>query len=198
MTESKKKNWVDKPKSLRNRAVGRVQPKRHRVTRLTDGLNRVPPTASSDTVKQLPPAIVESAGKSVEPRWVIGLIAAFVAIVFYLFYFNNMMELAQNADLGETTWARAQWLFQGIEAIAFAAAGLLFGVVVERRSTQRAENQASEAESKRNKAESALLETRETASQALMLLERRRQFSEASAPDPVISLLRKIAAGRLN
>lgn len=46
----------------------------------------------------------------------------------------------------ETTWSRALYLFSGVEAIAFAAAGYLFGREVNRQRAESAEWRASQAE----------------------------------------------------
>ncbi|ADD27261.1 hypothetical protein [Meiothermus ruber] len=46
----------------------------------------------------------------------------------------------------ETTWGRALYLFAGVEAIAFAAAGYLFGREVHRARAEQAEARAHHAE----------------------------------------------------
>lgn len=46
----------------------------------------------------------------------------------------------------ETEWARAAYLFAGVEAIAFAAAGYLFGRAAHRERAERAEQARLEAE----------------------------------------------------
>jgi hypothetical protein len=46
----------------------------------------------------------------------------------------------------ETTWNRALYLFSGVEAIAFAAAGYFFGREVHRTRAEQAEARAYQAE----------------------------------------------------
>ncbi|GIW33490.1 hypothetical protein [Meiothermus sp.] len=49
-------------------------------------------------------------------------------------------------DSSETTWNRALYLFAGVEAIAFAAAGYFFGREVHRQRAESAELRARQAE----------------------------------------------------
>ena len=42
----------------------------------------------------------------------------------------------------EVTWSRLAWVFSSIEAVAFGAAGLLFGVTINRQRAERAEARA--------------------------------------------------------
>jgi hypothetical protein len=56
----------------------------------------------------------------------------------------------------ETAWARWTYLLAGVEAIAFAGAGFLFGREVNRAAVQTSQEQANQAnESARQKAERA-------------------------------------------
>ncbi len=67
----------------------------------------------------------------------IAAIATLVALGIFTAY------MIGQADVGnEVTWTRLAWLFTSVEAIAFAAAGALFGAKVYR---DRAENAESEA-----------------------------------------------------
>lgn len=45
---------------------------------------------------------------------------------------------------GEILWTRLAWLFSSVEAVAFAAAGALFGSSVQRERAEVAEERASE------------------------------------------------------
>jgi hypothetical protein len=42
----------------------------------------------------------------------------------------------------ETTWTRLAWLFASVEAIAFGAAGALFGSTIQRQRAEHAEQRA--------------------------------------------------------
>lgn len=56
-------------------------------------------------------------------------------------------------DLKEVNWTRALYLLNGVEAIAFAAAGYLFGREVNRGRAQNAEQLATSEKKRANKAE---------------------------------------------
>jgi len=58
------------------------------------------------------------------------VLVAFTAFVWYM--------LTQRS-VPETTWARLAWLFSSVEAIAFGAAGALFGSSIQRQRAERAE-----------------------------------------------------------
>lgn len=65
------------------------------------------------------------------------VLGGFAALVVYMFGLLT-------AD--ETTWSRALYLFAGVEAIAFAAAGYVFGREVHRTRAEQAEARAYRAE----------------------------------------------------
>jgi len=53
--------------------------------------------------------------------------------------------LAQTGT-SDVRWTRMAWVFASVEAVAFAAAGLLFGSTVNRQRAERAEGVAEAAE----------------------------------------------------
>jgi hypothetical protein len=55
--------------------------------------------------------------------------------------FTVYMIIQADTD-SEVTWARLAWLFSSVEAIAFAAAGALFGARVHRERAEKAESEA--------------------------------------------------------
>jgi len=63
----------------------------------------------------------------------LGVLLAFTIFVYY-------MITAVGAD--EITWTRMAWLFSSVEAIAFGAAGALFGSSIQRQRAERAEESA--------------------------------------------------------
>ncbi len=65
------------------------------------------------------------------------VLAGFALLVIY------MLSLLTSS---ETTWNRALYLFAGVEAIAFAAAGYFFGREVHRQRADGAEARANRAE----------------------------------------------------
>jgi hypothetical protein len=85
------------------------------------------------------------------------VIAAFFALVA-LAAFTIYMIVQADTD-SEVTWSRLAWLFSSVEAIAFAAAGALFGARVHRERAERAESEARKyvGEAARGKALAAAL-----------------------------------------
>jgi hypothetical protein len=67
------------------------------------------------------------------------LYVAIAAIVLWAVFVVVMFLLS---DSGETQWTRVVYIFGSVEAIAFAAAGALFGVTVQRERVERAEKKA--------------------------------------------------------
>jgi len=78
----------------------------------------------------------------------VALIAALVALAAFAAFTAYMIGQADGEN--EVTWTRLAWLFSSVEAIAFGAAGALFGVSVQR---ERAEN--AEADARLNADEAA-------------------------------------------
>jgi hypothetical protein len=77
----------------------------------------------------------------------VALIAALVALVAFAVFTAYMIGKAD--DENEVTWTRLAWLFSSVEAIAFGAAGALFGASVQR---ERAENAEADARQKADEA----------------------------------------------
>jgi flagellar basal body-associated protein FliL len=85
------------------------------------------------------------------------VLAAFVVLIAY-------MMLHLQAD--ETTWTRALYLYGGVEAIAFAAAGFLFGKEVSREQVNKAENQAESARQDSRQAQQQAIDAQQKAATA--------------------------------
>ena len=73
-------------------------------------------------------------------------IAPFVAIATLVFFALVLLYLAWQIGLPQQQWDRLIFLLNGVEAIAFAAAGYLFGKEVNRQRAEKAEERAEEAE----------------------------------------------------
>jgi hypothetical protein len=65
-----------------------------------------------------------------------------VAIVAVLIWVAFVVVMLLASDSGDMTWTRLTFLFASVEAIAFAAAGALFGVSVQRERVKTAEEKA--------------------------------------------------------
>lgn len=78
-----------------------------------------------------------------------GLIPLLVAI-FVLWYFGTtlkrMFGLTSPTAVNEIEWGRNVYLYSGLEALAYAAAGFLFGREVNRQRAEGAEHRAAQAQ----------------------------------------------------
>jgi hypothetical protein len=85
-------------------------------------------------------------------------IVACIIIVGYVVFLIYMMRMVSVPE--EIVWMRTTYLLNGFEAIAFAAAGFLFGKEVHRQQAENAEKRA-------DKAQDEASEAKETAGDAL-------------------------------
>jgi hypothetical protein len=76
------------------------------------------------------------------PAW----LAAIVAIAAVIGYVAFIYVLYQQVDTAEPGWSRKVLLFTGVEAVAFAAAGWLFGREVNRSAVEAAKDATSQAQ----------------------------------------------------
>lgn len=91
--------------------------------------------AEEPTEPTTPPTRSKLSGLAVYVA-VAALIAWLVFTVYLLFQVNS----------NELAWTRIAWVFASVEAIAFAAAGALFGTAVQRENVERADDRATTAE----------------------------------------------------
>ncbi len=78
-----------------------------------------------------------------------GLVPTIVAIVVLLLFaamITYLLVLSKTA--AEVEWGRVTFLLNGVEAVAFAGAGYLFGREVHREQAKKAEDRADQAENK--------------------------------------------------
>ncbi len=68
------------------------------------------------------------------------LVAAFVLVAFGIF----VVFLVAQVDEDDVAWSRLAWIFASVEAIAFGAAGALFGSSIQRERAEKAEESARE------------------------------------------------------
>jgi len=76
------------------------------------------------------------------------LIAVIVGLAAIVGFGALIMFLLSQTAADETAWARMLYLFSGVEALAFAAAGFFFGSEVQRRRAMAAEERADVAETR--------------------------------------------------
>jgi hypothetical protein len=80
------------------------------------------------------------------------LLAPIIGVGLLVFYIVFLLSLRANINAEETQWMRWIYLLNGVEAIAFAAAGYFFGSEVNRKA---AENAKQDAENSKNDAADA-------------------------------------------
>jgi hypothetical protein len=69
------------------------------------------------------------------------LVGAFAVLLAFAAF---VVFLISEADAGDLRWTRLAWLFTSVEAIAFGAAGALFGSSIQRGRAEKAEQVAQE------------------------------------------------------
>lgn len=89
-----------------------------------------------------------NAGKNGWDQWSAGvsLAAAFIVLAGFAYFANEMVELAKKTTDENLQWSRLYQIYNSIEAIAFGAAGLLFGTTIQRSRVREAENRADSAQ----------------------------------------------------
>jgi hypothetical protein len=70
--------------------------------------------------------------------------AVVVAILVLIAFSALTFFLIGQVDEDEVTWSRLAWVFASVEAIAFGAAGALFGSSIQRERAEKAEQAAKE------------------------------------------------------
>lgn len=83
------------------------------------------------------------------------LVAPFVAMIALGGFAWIVFDLFGKLNAEELQWTRAMSLLSGVEAIAFAGAGYLFGSEVHRKQAESAEKKAEKAEEKAQESEQA-------------------------------------------
>src|SRR5688572_30578070 len=84
----------------------------------------------------------KTAIEAIAKNW-LALVVGLTAIVIYLVMTKSM---SNKIGLAETDWTRLVFLYNGIQALAFGAAGYLFGEKVNRERADGAEVRAEGAE----------------------------------------------------
>lgn len=71
--------------------------------------------------------------------------ALWMAIFAVVVWIGFSVLLIVRAGTNDTEWSRIAWVFGSIQAIAFAAAGALFGTAVQQQNVSNAQQQAATA-----------------------------------------------------
>lgn len=89
-----------------------------------------------------PTTTANQEGATREERSGIGGLPLYVAIAAIVLWAVFVVVMFLLSDSNETQWTRVVYIFGSVEAIAFAAAGALFGITVQRERVERAEKKA--------------------------------------------------------
>lgn len=116
-------------------------------------------------------------------KWV-PYIVAFLVLGTFVYFAIRMMGLTEAEEM---EWARYVYVFGGIEAIAFAAAGFLFGKEVHRVQAESAEKRADDAQKQAQAADGR-------AANAESLATNSRVFSDAIAAKEKVNKARMVRA----
>jgi hypothetical protein len=81
----------------------------------------------------------ETPGAARLSGWALG-----AAVVVLVLFGALVGYLLSELNAGEVRWSRLTWLFASVEAIAFGAAGALFGSSIQRSRAENAEARARE------------------------------------------------------
>jgi hypothetical protein len=89
-----------------------------------------------------------------------GIVPLLVAIVVLYIFWSLVKQMMGQTKAPELEWSRSAYLYAGVEAIAYAAAGFLFGREVHRQRAEQAEERAEVAQKQATEAtEKAVEET---------------------------------------
>lgn len=81
-----------------------------------------------------------------------GIVPLLIAVVVLYIFWSLVKQMMGETKSPELEWSRATYLFAGVEAIAYAAAGFLFGREVHRQRAEQAEQRADKAQAHATKA----------------------------------------------
>ena len=84
-----------------------------------------------------------AAGRTGLPTWVVGLVAGAILVGYGIFTYQMLGLTAKSID--GVIWDRALLIFRSVEALAFAAAGVVLGVQIQRSQVQAAETKLQES-----------------------------------------------------
>ena len=106
-------------------------------------LNTASQPESRETSSGQSQAATSGGGSSASPK--LTGAALWVAIFAIAVWIGFSIFLITKAGTNETEWTRIAWVFGSIQAIAFAAAGALFGTAVQQQNINNAQQQATSA-----------------------------------------------------
>lgn len=113
------------------------------------------------------------------PYWLVYPIAV-LALVGFVCFILYMLGLKSSSEL---EWTRSVYLFSGVEAIAFAAAGFLFGKEVHRKRAESAEGRSEKAENEATTSRAEAIEAKTNGEAIVDFIDAMAQAQEQSSEE---------------
>ena len=111
-----------------------------------------------------------------------GIIATVLGVIALVAFGCFAYYLVKHIGEGQQQWDRLVYIFGGVEAVAFAAAGYFFGKEVNRARAETAEKRANDAEQKADNAKETVKEAQEKITKAEDKLSSLLKYIESQAP----------------
>lgn len=112
-----------------------------------------------------------------------GIVPLIIAVAVLYIFWNLVKTMMGMTKAPELEWNRAAYLFAGVEAIAYAAAGFLFGREVHRQRAEQAEQRASSEQQRAATAEKKATEENTKGKALKQVIEVKKSSLQRSAAD---------------
>lgn len=112
-----------------------------------------------------------------------GVVPLIIAVAVLYIFWNLVKTMMGMTKAPELEWNRAAYLFAGVEAIAYAAAGFLFGREVHRQRAEQAEQRASSEQQRAATAEKKATEENTKGKALKQVIEAKKSTVQRSATD---------------
>ncbi|HEX8556638.1 MAG TPA: hypothetical protein VF668_00975 [Pyrinomonadaceae bacterium] len=112
-----------------------------------------------------------------------GVVPLVIAVAVLLIFWGLVKSMMGLTKAPELEWNRAAYLFSGVEAIAYAAAGFLFGREVHRQRAEQAEQRAGSEQQRASEAEKKATEETTKGQTLRRVIEAKKSTRLERAPD---------------
>jgi len=112
-------------------------------------------------------------------------VVGFAVLLTYGFFLNKLLKMVPGTS--ELDWARYTYLFTGVEALAFGAAGFFFGREVNRGRAQEAETRANVQANRAAKAEKKEADAN---AKGQVLADTLKQIADGAGSEPAAGVAR--------
>ena len=112
-----------------------------------------------------------------------GIVPLIIAVAVLFIFWNLVKTMMGMTKAPELEWNRAAYLFSGVEAIAYAAAGFLFGREVHRQRAEQAEQRAGSEQRRAAEAEKKATEETTKGQTLKRVIDAKKSARLERAPD---------------